>query len=233
MRKLAATALLGLSLLGAPVVAEVIADDAKEFLKPNTLAAQGCMKLGDCTDGVEPINDFVQLLDHYGIFWKGALAREILELSYIIEELNDVGVQMYLSDSFYFPKTVRGIYYTDDNHLYMNEFHGRNFKVFLEVLRHEAWHAAQDCMAGTIDNSLIAIILDPAEIPDQVKMLTEIRYKFYAPKAIPWEQEAIYAGGTPDMTLDALKACSVGQMWRVYTPTPKTEEWLKKEGFMK
>ena len=88
-------------------------------------------------------------------------------------------------------------------------------------------------MAGTLDNSMVAIILDPAEIPDPVKMMTEIRYKFFAPRAIPWEQEAIFAGAVPNMTVDALKACSAGSMWNVYTPTPKTEEWLKKNGFMK
>jgi hypothetical protein len=28
----------------------------------------------------------------------------------------------------------------------------------MSVMRHEGWHAAQDCMAGTIKNSMIAII---------------------------------------------------------------------------
>ena len=87
---------------------------------------------------------------------------------------------------------MRGVYYTDANNgaMFMNEYRGRNVEAFLSVLRHEAWHAAQDCMAGTIDNSMVAIILDPAEIPDPVKMMTEVRYGLFAPRAIPWEQEA-------------------------------------------
>ena len=79
---------------------------------------------------------------------------------------------------------------------------------------------------------MVAIILDPAEIPNDVKMMTEIRYQFFAPRAIPWEQEAILAGGTANMTTDALNACASGEMWTEYTPTPKTKEWLKNNGFM-
>ena len=30
--------------------------------------------------------------------------------------------------------------------------------VVMSVMRHEGWHAAQDCIAGTIDNNFIAII---------------------------------------------------------------------------
>jgi hypothetical protein len=40
--------------------------------------------------------------------------------------------------------------------------------VLMSVMRHEGWHAAQDCMAGTIDNSLIAIIKPEDECPDDV-----------------------------------------------------------------
>ena len=35
----------------------------------------------------------------------------------------------------------------------------------MSVMRHEGWHAAQDCMAGTIDNNMIAIIMDEEKVP--------------------------------------------------------------------
>ena len=35
----------------------------------------------------------------------------------------------------------------------------------MQVMRHEGWHAAQDCMAGSIENSLIAIIKPEDEVP--------------------------------------------------------------------
>ena len=35
----------------------------------------------------------------------------------------------------------------------------------MSVMRHEGWHAAQDCMAGTIKNNFIAIIKPEEEVP--------------------------------------------------------------------
>ena len=37
--------------------------------------------------------------------------------------------------------------------------------VLMSVVRHEGWHAAQDCMAGTIKNSMIAIIKNEEDVP--------------------------------------------------------------------
>jgi hypothetical protein len=34
------------------------------------------------------------------------------------------------------------------------------------------------------------------------------------------------------MTLKALEACNTGAMWEIYSPTPLTEEYLIKEGYM-
>ena len=36
----------------------------------------------------------------------------------------------------------------------------------MSVMRHEGWHAAQDCMAGTIENSMIAIIMNEEDVPE-------------------------------------------------------------------
>ena len=230
MKKLTA-ALLGLSLVGAPVFAQSITDRPEDFIPAKSRAAQGRMKVGDCKQKVVRISSIDVLTDHYGDDWLTPDLKQ--EMTALIDRINAIGVNLYLASDYYFIKDVRGVYYTDTNGMYMNEYEGRNVEAFLSVLQHEAWHAAQDCMAGTLDNSMVAIILDPAEIPDGVKMLTEIRYQFFAPHAIPWEQEAILAGSTPNMTTDALNACAAGEMWREYTPTPKTEEWLKQNGFMK
>ena len=102
----------------------------------------------------------------------------------------------------------------------------------MSVMRHEGWHAAQDCMAGTINNSMIAIILDEEKVP---QIWQDIATKTYAatPSAIPWEKEAFWAGKTENMTMNALKACANGNMWEVYTPTPMTGEWLQENGYMK
>ena len=101
------------------------------------------------------------------------------------------------------------------------------------VLRHEGWHAAQDCMAGTIDNTFIAVIHNPDVVPERWKLSAQARYGLFQSNAIPWEQEAIWAGHTPFMTADALNACASGAMWTEYDPTPKTREWLTNQGYIK
>ena len=223
MKKLIAAA-LGLSLLAPPVFA------AQPNVEPKTAAALGCMKLGDCTDDVHRITDISQLTDHFGNYWSYNNAEEIEEL---IEKLNDVGVKVYLADGKYFLTGQRGIYYTDNNSLYMNEMYGASEDSFLDTFRHEAWHAVQDCMAGTIDNSFVAVVFDDEKVPNSSKILADVRYQFFAPNAIPWEQEAIWAGGEPYMSVDGLCECANGSMWTVYEPTPKTREWLTDKGYIK
>jgi hypothetical protein len=100
----------------------------------------------------------------------------------------------------------------------------------MSVMRHEGWHAAQDCMAGTIKNSLIAIIHPEEDVP---KIWREIVEDSYPPSAVPWEAEATWAGKTEGMTMKALQACARGNMWEVYSPTPLTKKWLKENGYIK
>ena len=100
----------------------------------------------------------------------------------------------------------------------------------MSVTRHEGWHAAQDCMAGTIDNSLIAIIKPEDEVPMIWRVMAE---RTYPEHAVPWEAEAGSAGRTEGMTAKALTACATGAMWEIYEPTPLTREYLEKEGYIK
>ena len=220
------TALLGLSLLGAPVLAST----EDPYVKHNSLEALGCMKLKECTKDVERITDVSQLDHRYGPDWYGDTKAEIRSL---IALLNASGVEVYIGPDYYFPVANRGVYYTDVNRLFLNDSHVWHSEIFINVLRHEGWHAAQDCMAGTIDNSYIAIIFNDYLIPDHAKIMADVRYRFFAPESIPWEQEAIWAGGEAHMTTDALNACAAGQMWTEYEPTPKTREWLVKNNYIK
>ena len=101
--------------------------------------------------------------------------------------------------------------------------------VLMSVVRHEGWHAAQDCMAGTIDNSLIAIIKPEDSVP---KIWREMVERTYPKSAVPWEAEASWAGKTESMTAQALDACAAGKMWEVYEPTPMTREWLEENNYI-
>ena len=43
----------------------------------------------------------------------------------------------------------------------------------MSVMRHEGWHAAQDCMAGSIENNLIAIIMNEEDVPMIWRVMAE------------------------------------------------------------
>ena len=144
--------------------------------------------------------------------------------------LNQVGVRVYLADSKYFPVGHRGVYHTVSNNFYLNRAFMHRPETLMSVMRHEGWHAAQDCMAGTINNSMIAIIMDEDKVPKIWQEIAADTYRFQ-PGAIPWEKEAFWAGKTEGMTMSALQACARGNMWEVYPPTPMTNEWLEKNGY--
>ena len=102
--------------------------------------------------------------------------------------------------------------------------------ILMSVVRHEGWHAAQDCMAGTIKNNLIAIIKPEDEVPE---IWQEMVRRTYPAHAQPWEKEATWAGKTAGMTQKALEACATGAMWEIYEPTPLTRKYLVEEGYIK
>ena len=202
---------------------------AQPDLEPNSYAAMGCMKLRECTKGVTQLKSADQLINHYQNSDFDDYKQEIAR---ILTSLDKAGVKVFLADPHNFPRTHRGTYYTDTNMFFLNSGYVYNAEVFMKVFRHEGWHAAQDCMAGTIDNSMIAVIHNDEIIPQPYKLDAEIRYGMMSPKAIPWEQEAIWAGNVPNMTADALESCSTKTMWTDYTPTPKTAEWLTENGYI-
>ena len=144
-------------------------------------------------------------------------------------QLNNIGVEVYLADSKWFVPGNRGVYHTPSNKFYLNRAFMHRTNTLMSVMRHEGWHAAQDCMAGTIDNSLIAIIVPEETVPP---IWREIVEKTYPKHAVPWEAEAKWAGVTAGMTTKALDACATGAMWEKYPPTPLTRKYLVDEGFI-
>ena len=143
--------------------------------------------------------------------------------------LNQIGVKVYLADAKYFPDGHRGVYHTVSNNFYLNRDWMGDPGTLMMLMRHEGWHAAQDCMAGTIDNSMIAIIMPEDAVPMLWRVLAE---RTYPENAVPWEAEAQWAGRTEHMTQKALASCARGTMWTDYEPTPMTREWLVKNGYI-
>ena len=126
--------------------------------------SMGCMLLQECTDHVQElktVSDFNK--DTYLADIDYSIVAD--EFSSLVRSLNAVGVKVFLADSRYFPVGHRGVYHTVSNNFFLNVAHMRRPGTMMSVMRHEGWHAAQDCMAGTIKNNFIAIIKPEEEVP--------------------------------------------------------------------
>tara|TARA_R110002074_G_scaffold214314_2_gene384154 strand:+ start:1344 stop:2015 length:672 start_codon:yes stop_codon:yes gene_type:complete len=221
MKKIIAS-LLASAALVAPVSADPLKDS--EYF---TMHSMGCMLLQECIDEVEEITSILDVSSQYSNTEQFYSVAN--EFNNMLSSLNAIGVKVFLADQKYFPVSHRGVYHTVGNNFFLNKaFMGRP-NVLMSVMRHEGWHAAQDCMAGTIDNSLIAIIKPEDEVPMLWRDMVE---SAYPESAWPWEKEATWAGKTEGMTMNALAACANGNMWEVYEPTPLTREYLVKEGYI-
>jgi len=193
-----------------------------------TMDSMGCMLLRECTQDIEEVFSIIDISSKYRRPWEfNGVAKEFNEMLVI---LNKIGVKVYIADERYFPVGHRGVYHTIGNNFFLNKTYMRRPEVLISVMRHEGWHAAQDCMAGSIDNGLIAVIKNEEDVPDFWRDVVE---RTYPPEVVAWEAEATWAGKIEGMTKNALKACATGRMWEIYPPTPLTKEYLIKNGYIK
>ena len=215
-------AMLAAVSLGTPA----FADDSKITKGYNSMDAMGCMLLRECTDGVQRIENISTIADVYPDTDFDFVADEFHTMLSAFEQ---IGVGVFLADSKYFPIDHRGVYHTVSNNFFLNKRYMDRAGTLMSVVRHEGWHAAQDCMAGTIKNSMIAIIKSEEEVP---MIWKEMVKRTYPAHAQPWEAEATWAGKTEGMTMKALQSCAAGTMWSDYEPTPMTREWLVENGYI-
>ena len=220
------TTLVAAAAVALPALS-VRADDSKITKGYNTYDSMGCMLTRECTDGVQEVVSLLDISSEYPNTDDFYFVAD--EFNNILFSLREIGVGVFLAPSKYFPPGHRGVYHTVGNNLFLNRDYMGEPGVLMSVVRHEGWHAAQDCMAGTINNSLVAIIKPEEEVPVLWRTLAE---RTYLKSAVPWEAEAGWAGRTEGMTQDALDACATGKMWEVYEPTPMTREWLVENGYI-
>ena len=213
------------ALAATALVEPVLATNVKGW---KTFDSQGCMILRECTEDtwrVFETEDIEQRISHANY----NNVRE--EADDLLSELETMGVEVYLAHDRYFVRGVAGTYHTGENKFFLNISYIDDPVQFIKTLRHEAWHAAQDAMAGTIDNTFMAVIEDESKIPQNIKLMVEISYP---ENARPWEQEAKWAGDVPGMTLEVLRSInsSNGRPWEVLEPTPLTRLWLERNGYL-
>jgi len=219
---------LFIALAASLLVTPALADPAVRGWKTND--SLGCMMMRECRDEVSQIHGIgdLEIAFEYSNF--DSVSEETDGL---IKELAKMGVGVYLANEKYFPRGHAGVYYTVGNNFFLNESYADDPIQMLQTLRHEAWHAAQDAMAGTIKNNNIAIIRPEEDVPQAYVLATNIAYASQ-PQAIPWEKEAKWAGGTPNMTLEVLRVINEtnNRPWEVIEPTPLTRLWLVRNGYI-
>ena len=216
MKKFLAS-LFAAAAFASPVLAE---DKVKTWRSFDSL---GCMMLRECKEDVVELSTWSELGPEYGI------AAE--ELDAIIAALKKVGATIYLADERYFAFRMRGVYDVRFNNIFLNKFYLDQPTKMIQVIRHEGWHTAQDCMAGTLENTFTALIFPEEDVPDWIRRGAE---RTYAKNVLPFEAEAMWAMYVEDKTKEALEVCAgPKKMWEYYSPTPLTEEWLEQEGFIK
>ena len=182
----------------------------------NSWDAMHCMKLGECTDGVYKVNSS----EYWG------------EIESLLINLEKMGVKVYEASSEYFVDEYRALYYSDINTIFLNKEYIGDIDTMLRIIRHEGWHAAQDCMAGSIVNSDILSILDHKLIPSYVMDETFLRYG-YDPTVVRIEREAVWAMKVKGMTVKALEACNSDvPMWETYFPPKRTWSYLFINGYL-
>ena len=216
MKKFLAS-LFAAAAFASPVLAE---DKVKTWRSFDSL---GCMMLRECKEDVVELTTWSELGPEYGI------AAE--ELDAIIAALKEVGATIYLADERYFAFRMRGVYDVRFNNIFLNKFYLDQPTKMIQVIRHEGWHTAQDCMAGTLENTFTALIFPEEDVPDWIRRGAE---RTYAKNVLPFEAEAMWAMYIEDKTKEALEVCAgPKKMWEYYSPTPLTGEWLEQEGFIK
>ena len=224
MKNMFIAALTALSLGTAHVA---LANEDKITKGFYSMDAMGCMLLRECTDGVEEVHSLLDISSQYDDPERYTPVAQ--EFNTMLMTLNQIGIKVFLADEKYFPSLHRGVYHTVSNNFYLNRTYMDEPHVLMMVMRHEGWHAAQDCMAGSIDNSLVAIIMPEEEVPILWRTLAE---RTYPEHAVPWEAEAGWAGRTENMTMKALQSCAAGTMWTDYEPTPLTYKWLRENNYV-
>ena len=193
-----------------------------------TMDSMGCMLVRECTNDVNEVYSLLDISSQYDNTEEFTPVAQ--EFNTMLMAMNQVGIKVFLADDRYFPIGHRGVYHTVSNNVYLNRSYMGEPHVLMQLMRHEGWHAAQDCMAGTIKNSMIAIIKPEEDVPMIWRVMAE---RTYPAHSVPWEAEAQWAGRTENMTMKALQSCARGTMWTDYEPTPLTRQWLEENGYIK
>ena len=163
-----------------------------------------CMASRRCRDGVKSINDISDIASSYPDSDFDIVADEFNRM---LATLKRIGIKVFLGDEKYFPKVYRGVYNTTRNTFYLNKRYMDTPKSLIRTMRHEGWHAAQDCKAG-INNNRLKLLISEYLVPEYYRNLVEEIY-YDEPDQIPYESEAYFAAYSKHITQLALDVCAL------------------------
>ena len=133
-------AMLAAVSLGTPA----LADDSKITKGYGTMDSLGCMILRECTDEVEQVFSLLDISSQYPNTDEFTFIAD--EFNRMLTALDAVGVKVFLAPEKYFPYGHRGVYHTVSNNFFLNRRYMSRPGALMSVMRHEGWHAAQDCI---------------------------------------------------------------------------------------
>ena len=187
----------------ASTITSVNAQSINDVIESNPYTVD-CMASRKCKEGVKKISNISDISKFYP---DGNFNNIANEFNKMISTLKKIGVEVFLGDKKYFPTNYRGIYSTKRNNFYLNEAYANNSISLIRTMRHEGWHAAQDCKAG-IDNMRLELIVSEHLVPKSYRNLVEGIY-YDEPDQIPFESEAYFAAYRKDLTQLALDVCAL------------------------
>ena len=126
-----------------------------------TNGSMGCMMMRECSEDIEEVKS-IKDIEKYQEKDHSLIADEFND---VLKAVNDVGINVYIAPMEYFLIGTRGVYYTDGNNIFLSAEMLERSSTLISTFRHEGWHAVQDCMAGTIKNSFIAIVYPQDKVP--------------------------------------------------------------------
>lgn len=223
MRNLLITTCLSLSIMMPVLASSATKEEPK--VKRHSHEALGCVILLECKTGV----DRVSVDYNFGENQK----EHLEEIKKIISGIDKLGAEVYIADETYFPYNTNGIYKPNYNRMIIRRDLLEDKIEFVNTLRHEGWHVVQDAMGGGINTPFIAQIHHDKEIPEVLRMRTQLVYGAAGQTAgMDWEIDANYAELQPGKTAKYLEMAAVAPLWKQVEPTPMTKDWLIGCGYM-
>ncbi len=134
------------------------------------------------------------------------------ELTRFFTAADKLGIKLYISKAKHFGKDNQGSYNVVYNNIYLNEDIIKHPQGTVGVIRHEIWHAVQDCAAGGLSNTFSKSIFSPDELPLWVKTTANDLYKHTSDKTKEEEAEAIYISTQRYDAVESLEECATNEV---------------------